>query len=270
MTIRKPILRVRNLAVSRGARRVLSGIDFEAYPGEVLGILGPNGSGKSTLLEALISALPRDSGTIELFDRDVATLSSRERAKLLAYLGQTENLPAGLTVRNIVALGRLAHRSAYGGDTPQDERAIARAMVGAKVEMLAEREATKLSSGERARVGVARVLAQEASVLLMDEPTAHLDLGHRLALLHQVQNLAKLGYALLVVLHDLELAARVCSRALVLCEGQLLHVGTIEQVLTRQVMCKVFGVHGSLRWERGRITGLDVDLPWVGRERTNG
>jgi iron complex transport system ATP-binding protein len=266
MSNRSPALCVKDLTVSRDARRVLDRVCFEAYSGEVLGLLGPNGSGKSTLLETLVSALPRDAGSIEVFGRDIASLSPRERAKALAYLGQVDALPAGLTVRNVVALGRLAHRAAFSADTDQDEQAIERAMATAAVEPLAEREVTRLSSGERARVGLARALAQASPIVLLDEPIAHLDLGHRLDLLHKLLTLAKQGYTLLVVLHDLELAARFCSRALVLNEGRLSRVGAIEQVLTSQVLREVFGVQGRLRWERGRITGLDVDLPAARRD----
>ncbi|MDO9624457.1 MAG: heme ABC transporter ATP-binding protein [Pseudomonas sp.] len=237
------MLRTEKLAVQRGARTVLADIDLELQPGEVLGVLGPNGAGKSTLLGALCGELQPSCGQVLLDQRHLGDWQGAERARRLAVLPQTSTLNFAFRVEEVVAMGRLPHASGR----LRDAQIIHEALQAADATHLAGRSYLALSGGERQRVHLARVLAQlwpggEGQVLLLDEPTSMLDPLHQHTTLQATQAFAGQGAAVLVILHDLNLAARYCDRLLLLDGGRAHALGRPEQVLRAEPLQAVFGL----------------------------
>ncbi len=237
------MLRVERLEVRRGHCVVLSGIDLQLRPGEVLGVLGPNGAGKSTLLAALTGELPASAGQVTLDQRALDDWSGPERARRLAVLPQSSSLNFAFRVEEVVAMGRLPHDSGR----VRDAQIVQEALLAADAAHLAGRSYLALSGGERQRVHLARVLAQlwpggDEQILLLDEPTSMLDPLHQHTCLQAVCRLAESGAAVLVILHDLNLAARYCDRLLLLEQGRAHALGTPAEVLRAEPLKAVFGL----------------------------
>ncbi|WP_143532555.1 heme ABC transporter ATP-binding protein [Saccharothrix sp. ALI-22-I] len=218
---------------------ILHGIDLHAPAGEVHGIVGPNGSGKSTTLRCVYRALEPSGGVVRLDGRDIAGTKIRDTARDLAALTQDSHVEFDFTVAEVVAMGRLPHRT-----TPRtDAEIVAGALSRVDAEHLADRSFLSLSGGERQRVLIARALAQQPEVLVLDEPTNHLDISHQLAVLTVVR---ALDVTVLAVLHDLNLAAAYCDRLHVLDHGRVVRSGTPEEVLTPEVLHEVFHVRAHV------------------------
>lgn len=237
------MLKVSQLSCARGGCEILRGIDFELRSGEVLAVLGTNGAGKSTLLATLSNELPAFSGSVELAGRVLGSWPVLERARRLAVLPQASALAFGFGVEEVVALGRLPHDSGR----QRDLQIVDEAMAAADVAHLRGRSYLALSGGERQRVHLARVLAQiwdagANACLLLDEPTASLDLAHQQLILEQARQVAQRGGAVLLVLHDLNLAARYADRLLMLDRGAMAALGTPWQVLEAARIQQVFNV----------------------------
>lgn len=233
-------MRLDAVGVTLDGRPVLEGVTLEVRPGEVLALVGPNGAGKSTLLAVLSGERPPDSGTASLDGTPIASYSPLELARRRAVLTQENTLSFPFLVREVLEMGR-----SPWARTPQledDDRALAEAAARADVEHLLARRFTELSGGERARVSLARVLAQDTAVVLLDEPTAALDLRHQEDVLDIARELAAAGRAVVIVLHDLSLAGAVADRVALLAEGRLVAVGTPSEVLTAQAVSRVYGV----------------------------
>jgi iron complex transport system ATP-binding protein len=241
------IVEVTGLQVSYPAeggerRRVLRGLDLRVEAGELLVLLGRNGSGKTTLLRALAGTLPRDAGGVSLFGRDLATWSRVELARRVAVLPQSLILPDGFRVAELVEMGRAPHATRWFGSSAEDAVAVERALGDADALDLAERHADELSGGERQRVLVAMALAQEPDLLLLDEPTLHLDIAHQAALLGSVARLQALrGLTVIAVLHDLNLAAAHAPRVAVLDGGRIAADGSPASVLQPASVRELFG-----------------------------
>lgn len=237
------MLRARRLTVRRGPCPVLEDIDLHLCGGEVLGVLGPNGAGKSSLLAALSGELEPAAGEVLLGGGALSGMPARQRARQLAVLPQQSALQFDFRVEEVVALGRLPH-----ADTPQTARqALEGALQAADILALRRRDYLALSGGERQRVQLARVLAQlwpgaAGQVLLLDEPTAMLDPPHQHTCLQVAQALAARGVAVLVILHDLNLAARYCDRLLLLAGGRVQALGAAADVLRADLLQAVFGL----------------------------
>jgi iron complex transport system ATP-binding protein len=215
-----------------GERRVLNGLDFAVGGGEMVALLGANGSGKTTLLNVLAGTIQPSAGSVELFGRPLGSWSRGEVARSVAVLPQSLELPAGFRVAEVVAMGRTAHGARWFGWTPDDLRAVDDALRDADALDLADRPVTELSGGERQRVLVALALAQEPSLLLLDEPTTHLDVAHAAWLLANVARLRHLrGLTVLMVLHDLVLASAWAPRVVVLHGGKIVADGPKERVI---------------------------------------
>lgn len=236
-----PEVRVEAVSVRLGGATVLDSVSVRCRPGRVTGLLGPNGSGKTTLLHSVAGLRRPDGGTVRVGEQDVHALRARTRARLLALVEQDATTSLDLRVRQVVDLGRIAHRVRFGPPEtdPAGPDAVERAMATARVEHLAERPWHALSGGERQRVHLARALAQEPAVLLLDEPTNHLDLGHQLDFLERVRGL---GLTTVAALHDLELAAAYCDDLVVLDRGRLVAHGPVAEVLTPAMVASVYGV----------------------------
>lgn len=251
-------LSIEGLHVTLGGAPVLNGIDCALQPGMVTGIIGPNGAGKSTLLRAMTNLLPATAGRALLNGRPVETIDEPERARLIAYLPQGQNVHWPLTVERLVALGRLPHLAPFSRLTDSDHEAIDRAMAEADVLHLANRVATELSGGERSRVLLARALSVEAPALIVDEPLAALDPGHQLATMALLQRQAQAGKLVVVVMHDLTMASRFCDRLLLIAQGRLAADGTAADVLSADILRTVYGVEALI----GEREGQRYVLPW--------
>nr|WP_217475115.1 heme ABC transporter ATP-binding protein [Stutzerimonas stutzeri] len=237
------MLRAQRISVRRGASAVLTDIDLQLPSGEVLGVLGPNGAGKSTLLGALSGELAVSAGEVSLQGRALADWSGTERARCLAVLPQSSSLNFAFRVEEVVGLGRLPHDSGR----EQDQDIVSSALQAADAQHLGPRNYLALSGGEQQRVHLARVLAQlwpgrPGQTLLLDEPTAMLDPLHQHSILQSVRRFAERGGAVLVILHDLNLAARYCDRLLLLADGYARVSGSPEQVLQAEPLKAVFGL----------------------------
>jgi iron complex transport system ATP-binding protein len=237
------MLRAEQLEVRRGQCAVLSGIDLQLQAGEMLGVLGPNGAGKSTLLAALAGELPPSAGGVSLDRRPLGDWPGAERARRPAVLPQSSGLNFAFRVEERIAMGRLPHASGRA----RDAQIVLEALRAADVAHLSGRSYLALSGGERQRVHLARVLAQlwpggAGQILLLDEPTAMLDPLHQHTCLQATRRLAEAGAAVLVILHDLNLAARYCDRLLLLERGRAHAFGTPAEVLRAEPLQAVFGL----------------------------
>jgi iron complex transport system ATP-binding protein len=223
-------------------REVLRGVDLIAQAGEVVALIGPNGAGKSTLLRVLAGLLRPDAGSVTIDGTDVTALDRRSIARHIAVVPQVFETLFPFTVREIVALGRTSRLGPFGTLGADDARAVARALDEIGATDLADRRIDRVSGGERQRAVLAMALAQEAGVLLLDEPTAHLDPTHQRATLERVATLARVrGLAVVAVLHDLNLAAAFASRVVLLADGLVVRNGPPSQVITAELVSAVFG-----------------------------
>jgi iron complex transport system ATP-binding protein len=229
----------------RGApdRVVLRGVSLAITPGEMVVLLGPNGSGKTTLLRLAAGMLGARSGTVSIDGRPVGTWSRQEVAQRVALLPQLPVLPDGFRVEELVEMGRAPHARSRFGASAGDADAVERALVDADAIDLVGRRIDELSGGERQRVLVAMALAQEPRLLLLDEPTQHLDLSHQVALLAALDRLrAARGLAVVAVLHDPALTALADPRVVLLAEGRVVADGPARDVLEPETVARVFGV----------------------------
>lgn len=237
-----PVIEARDLAFAfRPERPVLRGVHLAVRPGELVALLGTNGSGKTTLLRLLAGTLHPDRGTVQLGGRPVGDWRRLDLARRVAVLPQHLDLPAGFRVAEVVEMGRAPHARRWFSASPGDEEAVERALREADASELAHRSVDELSGGERQRVLVAMALAQEPELLLLDEPTLHLDLAHQIALLRTVLRLCRNGLAAVAVLHDLSLAM-LAHRVVVLDAGRVRGDGAPGEVLTTELVRDVFGV----------------------------
>jgi iron complex transport system ATP-binding protein len=246
----------RSLAAGYGPRAVLRGVDLELEPGRLIALVGPNGAGKSTLLRALAGLIRPTAGAVTLGGIDVTTLSRAALASRIAVVPQTFDTLFPFTVREIVALGRSARLGLFARPSPADASAVARAIVDQDLVALADRRLDALSGGERQRVVLAMAMAQEAGVLLLDEPTAHLDPAHQRRILRTVGGLARSGgVTVLAVLHDLNLAA-LADRIVVLDRGRIVADGAPAVALAADVVERVFGPGLQVAQASGRTVIL--------------
>jgi iron complex transport system ATP-binding protein len=246
----------RSLAAGYGTRAVLRGVDLELEPGRLIALVGPNGAGKSTLLRALAGLIRPTAGAVTLGGIDVTTLSRAALASRIAVVPQTFDTLFPFTVREIVALGRSARLGLFARPSPADASAVARAIVDQDLVALADRRLDALSGGERQRVVLAMAMAQAAGVLLLDEPTAHLDPAHQRSILRTVGELARSGgVTVLAVLHDLNLAA-LADRIVVLDGGRIVADGGPAVALAADVVARVFGPGLQVAQASGRTVIL--------------
>ena len=237
------MLEIKNLTCGYESGFFLKNITFNVANGELMGIIGPNGSGKSTLLRAISRVLKPVSGEILLKGEEIGKMKFRELAQRISVVSQsTENEMFNFTVREYILLGRTPYRKRFQIlESEVDDRIVAEAMSLTDVAYLSERSIRELSGGERQRAIIARALAQEPELLLLDEPTTHLDIGHQVEILDLVKKLNReRNLTVVIVLHDLNLASLYCNRLLLLKEGTVHSAGTPEQILTYSIIEEVY------------------------------
>ena len=235
-------LEIEGLYLSYGQREVLHDLHLEVQEGEFMGLAGPNGCGKTTLLNAVSGSLTSKAGRILFRGRELNGLSPKERARLVAVVPQNPTVPPGFTVEGVVLMGRNPHLGLLQWEGPRDMEVVLRALEMTDTLEFAGRLLTSLSGGEGQRVFIARALTQEAPLLLLDEPTAHLDIGYQTAVLDLVERIRqRTGVTVLAAMHDLTLAAQYCQRIALMHQGKILSCGPPSQVLSPELIHKAFG-----------------------------
>ncbi|WP_425956662.1 ABC transporter ATP-binding protein [Xylanimonas sp. McL0601] len=260
-----PALRAEGVRIGYDGRTVIDGLDLELPAGKITAIVGPNACGKSTLLKGMARLHPLDAGRVLLGGRDVAELPRRELARLLGVLPQSSIAPDGVRVAELVARGRYPHQGWFGRRSSTDDAVVARALEATGVADLADRPVAELSGGQRQRVWIAMVLAQETDVVLLDEPTTFLDVAHQVDLLDLLADLnAERGTTVVMVLHELNLAARYADHLVVMRAGQVVAEGEPSAVLTEDSVRAAFGLES--RVVPDPVSGTPLVVP-VGRAR---
>ncbi len=263
------MLNLMNLTAGYGEKIILDDINLEVAEGIVVALIGPNGSGKTTLIRAASGVLPLQSGEICVDGKSIHMLPVTERSRLISVVPQVRNTPPAFTVREVVALGRSPWLNWLGQYSGLDEQVVEAVMVSTDIADLAERSIGELSGGEQQRVYLARALAQDTPVLLLDEPTAHLDLQYQINLMKRVYDLAHLTRAelergtrqraVLVAMHDLNLLSRFADRVILLENGKVVAVGTPAEVLDPELLSRVYRLPLSI--VRDKHSGQMVVIP---------
>jgi len=240
MTTPAPLIELTSVGLALDGRAILKNVSLQVFPGEVLALVGPNGAGKSSLLSVMSGDVPATTGRALLQGRDVSKYRVDEAARQRAVLMQSNEVSFPFTVWEIVEMGRAPW--ARTTSLADDNEAIAEALEKADVRHLVERRFNQLSGGERARVSLARVLAQRTPAVLLDEPTAALDLKHQESVMKTVREIAGQGRAVVVVVHDLSVAAGYADRVAMVVEGKIAAVGSPREVITAKRVSEVYGV----------------------------
>jgi len=242
----RQVLCVDNISFGYNKSLLYDGLSFALPEGSFTAILGPNGVGKSTVIKNICALLPMRAGRILFCGRDVTALSVRELAKGMAVVNQQNDISFDFTVEETVFMGRLPHMQPWERESAKDREAVRKALAMTNCAPLAGRLITTLSGGERQRALLARALAQEPLLLLLDEPTSHLDIKHRLEIMSILAQLNKKGMTIAAVLHDINLAMQFADQALLLNEGRLEACGPPHEVLTPENINRVYQVRTEL------------------------
>ena len=243
----QPLLRARSVRFSAGRTPILAGVDLDLRAGEFVGLIGANGAGKTTLLKVVSGLWPGAAGDIALLGRPLRAYSVREIARVVAHVPQSTRVDFAFAVRDVVLMGRSPHLGRFQIESGRDRGVAERAMRTTGTLHLADRLVTTLSGGELQRVVLARALAQEPRVLLLDEPTSNLDIRHQVSVLRLVRDLAhENGLGVLAAIHDIGQAARWCDRLLLMTCGRIVAGGAPESVLTPERLAEVFEIEARL------------------------
>jgi iron complex transport system ATP-binding protein len=256
-------LTLAGVTVRIGAQTIVSDVTLNARPGTITGLIGPNGAGKSTLMRAMLGLTALNAGTVTFDGADLLAMPRRARAQVAAFVEQGGSTDARLTSREVVTLGRIPFQSVWQATpSPADARLVDAALGEVAMSGFADRLYHSLSGGEQQRIQIARALAQQPRLLILDEPTSHLDVHAQLAALHLLRRLASAGATVVVALHDLNLAAAYCDSLAVLHLGTLVAFGTPEAVLTPAMLRDVYAVNATLLRHPGSGRPLIAyDLP---------
>ncbi|MEE5148851.1 Fe(3+) dicitrate ABC transporter ATP-binding protein FecE [Pseudomonas alliivorans] len=243
------ILQAQQLDIGYGATRIVQDLSFSPPPGKVTALIGPNGCGKSTLLKAFARILTPQSGSLSLDGKAYRDLSARDLARKVAFLPQVLPIPEGVSVRQLVAYGRSPHNSLWGRLSDADQHSVEQALQRMELETLADRPLSDLSGGQRQRAWLAMILAQDAAIVLLDEPTTYLDISHQVELLDLMRALSAEGKTVITVLHDINQACRYADHLAVMQAGRLVASGAPGDVLNAELVCRVFDVQVQIMQE---------------------
>jgi iron complex transport system ATP-binding protein len=236
------VIELDDLTVALGGTPILRDVTLTVKQGTFLAVVGPNGAGKTTLLRAVNGLLEPRSGEVQVGGTSVTDLSARDLARRVATVPQETSLGFDFDARSIVEMGRTPHRARLRGAATADELAVEQALERTNIRSLADRPVGELSGGERQRVLLARAVAQETPVLVLDEPTASLDINHQLATLSLARELVQEGRTAVAAIHDLDLAARFCDQMALLTDGEIVAIGPPSEVLTSERLAEAYGV----------------------------
>ncbi len=265
----RPWISARNLGFAHGRQRVLEGVSFDLKPGRHYILAGPNGAGKSTLLDLLSGLKKSAEGGIIIKERPMNSFSPLELARTLALAPQGFKLHFAFSVREVVAMGRRPYLGRWGRLSQEDHQAVDLAIAEMNLEALAFKAVTALSGGEKQRVVAARALAQTTPVLLLDEPTAGLDIAHALALMDLAQRKAAEGALVLTVTHDLNLAAAFGHEFIFLKKGRLVAAGPLEETFTEEVLAEVYEAEAQVA-VNDFVGGLEASFRLSGAQKNTG
>ena len=253
------LLSGKGLCLTRGERQILKGVDIELQAGEMLGLIGPNGAGKSTLLRLLAGVIPADAGELSLDGEAMSSIAKPERARRIAYLPQLSEIAWPMSVERIIELGRTPHLEPWQAAGEKDHAIIEQVMQQTDVIQFRDRAFNTLSGGEQARVLLARALVTQPDILLADEPVSALDPAHQLDVMELLRQHCESGHAVIVVLHDLSLAAHYCHRLQLLHQGVSLEEGSAEKVLNEENLADAYEIALTQDIEK-RLK--PTSLPW--------
>ncbi len=240
------ILKAENLTVGYDKKSVVSGIDIDALKGQVICLLGPNGAGKSTILRTLSGLLAPVSGTVEICGADISERNSRERAKNLSVVLTAQNVPSLLTAFEVAAMGRTPYTDFLGRLTDEDREIVAAALETTGAADLSDRYFSQLSDGEKQKVMIARALAQEPRLIILDEPTSHLDIKHKIEVMRVINRLSnEKGITCILSLHDIDLALKCCRTVMLVSGGKIAACGSPEEVAAEGTINKLYGISGA-------------------------
>ena len=243
-----------------GSTKVLESVSFKVQNGDFVGVIGPNGSGKTTLLRCICGVLKPKTGVVLIDNYDIGSLTRREIAQHIAVVPQESYVGFNFKVLDVVLMGRNPHIKTFGSESKKDLEVVYRAMKLTGILHLADRFITDISGGEKRRVIIARALAQEPNVLLLDEPTIHLDINHQIEIMDLLKKLcSKKELAIIAVFHDFNLASKYCDKILMLSNGRIISLGSPEEVITENNIQKVFNVKVFI--ERHPSTGFLYVVP---------
>lgn len=263
MTAVTPALRAENLTLGYTKDRpVVHGVDLAVRPGALTVLVGANASGKSTLLRGLARLLPAHDGGVTLDGEPIERIPARQLARTIGVLPQNPIAPEGITAGELVARGRYPHQPIFRGRSSDDDAVVAASLAATDAASLTERRMDELSGGQRQRVWIAMALAQQPRILLLDEPTSALDVAHQVEVLDVLRAEVDRGTTVVVVLHDLTLAARYADELVVLCAGRIVAQGTAGEVLTEATVRDAFGIDARILTDPD--TGRPVVLPRAG------
>ena len=249
-------LRVEHVTYRVGERTILNNVSLELTGGELVAIVGRNGAGKSTLLHLMTGLLPANEGAITLDGEPLRHLNRKDIARRIALLPQQARMTFGFPVHDIVRMGRHPHRGRFRAASPHDEALVDEVMQVTGTAPLAQRLITEVSGGERQLIMLAQALAQEPQFLLLDEPTANLDIAHQCHVMRLLQQLAAAGIGVVAVIHDLSLAVRCFPRLIVLDDGAIVADGPAAEILTAEMITRVFQVQARFHWDEEKGTPL--------------
>ncbi len=252
------ILQCTSLGLSIQQQTLLDNVSLDFQTGQFIGLIGPNGAGKSTLLKLLSGLSEPSAGVVRLQGQPLKNYTRRDIAQQVSFVPQDTSINYAFSVKEIVAMGRNPHLGAFQPEAEQDLAIIAEALEKTDLASLADRPVDQLSGGERQRVFIARSLAQQTSVLLMDEPTASLDLCHQLEILSLLRNLAEQGHLVIVAIHDLDMASRFCHRLVIMSKGTIAAEGKPHDVITPQNLRDHFAIEACVEAYPGSSESLRI------------
>lgn len=260
----QPLLKAHAITCGYGGDPVLQDVSFELAPGDFVGVIGPNGCGKSTLIRAVTGVLRLDAGTVDLEGQDVLKMPRREVARRVAVIPQDAGYLFGFTVLEMVMMGRTPHLRRLQRASDRDVALTEKALRQTDMLSLKDRKVTELSGGERQRAVIARALAQEPRLLLLDEPDSHLDIGHQIEIFDLISALNReQGLTLLCVSHNLNLASAYCRQLMLMQHGRLTGIGSPEEIITPERIYEVYGVRALV--QRSPVNGAPQITPHTGQ-----